>query len=98
MNSSVLRSIFFVIQLSFIDLIFIEFFGSDCGQSGGVFLYASFNLVIYFFFYEGNLLGMNTDDSECIVLHAELNDIQSLLYALRFRFPKLDIEMKETAI
>ena len=49
-------------------------------------------------YYEGNLLRMNTDDPTCIVLHAELNDIKSLLYALRFRFPKLDIEMKETAI
>ena len=48
-------------------------------------------------YYEGNLLRMNTDDPECIVLHAELNEIKSLLYALRFRFPKLDIEMQETA-
>ena len=35
---------------------------------------------------------------EGIVFHAELNDIKSLLYALRFRFPKLSIEMQETAI
>ena len=49
-------------------------------------------------YYEGNLLRMNTDDPECIVLHAELNDIKSLLFALRFRFPKLNIEMQETAI
>lgn len=47
-------------------------------------------------YYEGNLLRMNTDDPGRIVLHAELNDIKSLLYALRFRFPKLDIEMKFT--
>ena len=44
-------------------------------------------------YYEGNLLRMNTDDPECIVLHAELNEIKSLLYALRFRFPKLNIKM-----
>ena len=49
-------------------------------------------------FYEGNILRMNTDDPHCIVLHAELNEIKSLLYALRFRFPNLNIEMQETAI
>lgn len=49
-------------------------------------------------YYEGNLLRMNTDDPECIILHAEANDMNPLLYALRYRFPKLDIEMKETAI
>lgn len=49
-------------------------------------------------YYEGNLLRMDTDDPECIILHAEANDMNPLLYALRYRFPKLDIEMQETAI
>ena len=48
-------------------------------------------------YYQGNLLRMDTDDPECIILHAEANDMNPLLYALRYRFPKLDIEMKETA-
>ena len=49
-------------------------------------------------YYEGNLLGMNTDDPACIILHAEANGMRPLLYALRQRFPNLDIEMRETAI
>ena len=48
-------------------------------------------------YYQGNLLRMDTDDPECIILHAEANDMRPLLYALRYRFPKLNIEMQETA-
>ena len=33
---------------------------------------------------------------DCIVLHAEANRTEPLLYALRQAFPNLDIEMKET--
>ena len=49
-------------------------------------------------YYDGNLLTMNTDDSECIVLHAEANKMEPLLYALRQAFPNLEIEMKETKL
>ena len=49
-------------------------------------------------YYDGNLLTMNTDDSECIVLHAEANTMEPLLYALRQAFPNLKIEMKETKL
>ena len=49
-------------------------------------------------YYEGNLLRMNTDDPACIVLHAEANGMRPLFYALRQRFPNLDIEMRETVI
>ena len=49
-------------------------------------------------YYDGNLLTMNTDDSECIVLHAEANTMEPLLYALRQAFPNLEIEMKETKL
>lgn len=48
--------------------------------------------------YEGNLLRMNTDDPACIVLHAEANGMRPLFYALRQKFPNLDIEMQETDI
>ena len=41
---------------------------------------------------------MNTDDPECIVLHAEANTMEPLLYALRQTFPNLKIEMKETKL
>ena len=47
-------------------------------------------------YYDGNLLTMNTDDPECIVLHAEANTMEPLIYALRQAFPNLEIEMKET--
>jgi len=47
-------------------------------------------------YYDGNLLSMNTDDPECIVLHAEANTMEPLLYALQQAFPNLEIEMKET--
>jgi hypothetical protein len=49
-------------------------------------------------YYDGNLLTMNTDDPECIVLHAEANTMEPLLYALRQAFPNLEIEMKETEL
>ena len=47
-------------------------------------------------YYAGNLLTMNTDTPDCIVLHAEANRMEPLLYALRQAFPNLDIEMQET--
>ena len=47
-------------------------------------------------YYVGNLLTMNTDMPDCIVLHAEANRMEPLLYALRQAFPNLDIEMQET--
>ena len=47
-------------------------------------------------YYAGNLLTMNTDVPDCIVLHAEANRMEPLLYALRQAFPNLDVEMKET--
>ena len=47
-------------------------------------------------YYAGNLLKMNTDTPDCIVLHAEANRMEPLLYALRQAFPNLDIEMQET--
>ena len=49
-------------------------------------------------YYDGNLLTMNTDDPECIVLHAEANTMEPLFYALRQAFPNLEIEMKETKL
>jgi len=49
-------------------------------------------------YYDGNLLTMNTDDPECIVLHAEANKMEPLLYALRQVFNNLEIEMKETKL
>ena len=49
-------------------------------------------------YYDGNLLTMNTDDPECIVLHAEANRVEPLLYALRQAFPNLDVEVKETKL
>ena len=47
-------------------------------------------------YYAGNLLTMNTDTPDSIVLHAEANRMEPLLYALRQAFPNLDIEMQET--
>ncbi len=49
-------------------------------------------------YYDGNLLSMKTDNPECIVLHAEANKMEPLLYALRQAFPNLEIEMKETKL
>ena len=65
-------------------------------------LYVSMNILMKTLvgshYYDGNLLRMNTDDSECIVLHAEANTMEPLLYALRQAFPNLKIEMKETKL
>ena len=47
--------------------------------------------------YRGNLLSMNTENPECIILHAELYKTSALLYALRQAFPNLSVEMEETA-
>lgn len=49
-------------------------------------------------YYDGNLLTMNTDDPECIALHAEANTMEPLFYALQQAFPNLEIEMKETKL
>ena len=49
-------------------------------------------------YYDGNLLSMDTDNPECIVLHAEANKMEPLLYALRQTFPNLEIEMRETKL
>ena len=65
-------------------------------------LYIPMNILMKTFvgsrYYDGNLLTMNTDDPECIVLHAEANTMEPLLYALRQAFPNLEIEMKETKL
>ena len=65
-------------------------------------LYVSMNILMKTLvgshYYDGNLLRMNTDDPECIVLHAEANRVEPLLYALRQAFPNLDIEVKETKL
>ena len=37
---------------------------------------------------------MNTDNPECIILHAEANKMTPLLYALRQAFPHLNITMR----
>ena len=47
-------------------------------------------------YYEGYLQTMNTDNPECVILHAEANRCEPLLYALREAFPYLNIEMRET--
>ena len=65
-------------------------------------LYISMNVLMKMLvgsqYYDGNLLTMNTDDPECIVLHAEANRVEPLLYALRQAFPNLDVEVKETKL
>ncbi len=65
-------------------------------------LYISMNILMKTLvgshYYDGNLLTMNTDDPECIVLHAEANRVEPLLYALRQAFPNLDVEVKETKL
>ena len=65
-------------------------------------LYVSMNILMKTLvgsqYYDGNLLTMNTDDPECIVLHAEANRVEPLLYALQQAFPNLDIEAKETKL
>jgi TPR repeat protein len=65
-------------------------------------LYISMNILMKTLvgshYYDGNLLTMNTDDPECIVLHAEANRMEPLLYALRQAFPYLEIEVKGTQL
>ena len=74
-------------------------YGDACNEFG---LYIPMNIMMKTLvgsrYYDGNLLTMNTDDSECIVLHAEANTMEPLLYALRQAFPNLKIEMKETKL
>ena len=65
-------------------------------------LYISMNILMKTLvgsqYYDGNLLTMNTDNPECIVLHAEANRMEPLLYALRQAFPYLEIEVKGTQL
>ena len=74
-------------------------YGDACNEFG---LYIPMNILMKTLvgsrYYDGNLLSMNTDDPECIVLHAEANKMEPLLYALRQAFPNLEIEMKETKL
>ena len=74
-------------------------YGDACNEFG---LYIPMNILMKTLvgsrYYDGNLLSMNTDDPECIVLHAEANRMEPLLYALRQAFPNLEIEMKETEL
>ena len=74
-------------------------YGDACNEFG---LYIPMNILMKTLvgsrYYDGNLLSMNTDDPECIVLHAEANRMEPLLYALRQAFPNLEIEMKETKL
>ena len=74
-------------------------YGDACNEFG---LYIPMNILMKTLvgsrYYDGNLFSMNTDDPECIVLHAEANTMEPLLYALRQAFPNLEIEMKETKL
>ena len=74
-------------------------YGDACNEFG---LYIPMNILMKTLvgsrYYDGNLLTMNTDDPECIVLHAEANTMEPLLYALQQAFPNLEIEMKETKL
>ena len=74
-------------------------YGDACNEFG---LYIPMNILMKTLvgsrYYDGNLLSMNTDNPECIVLHAEANKMEPLLYALRQAFPNLTIEMKETKL
>ena len=74
-------------------------YGDACNEFG---LYIPMNILMKTLvgsrYYDGNLLSMNTDDPECIVLHAEANRMEPLLYALQQAFPNLKIEMKETEL
>ena len=74
-------------------------YGDACNEFG---LYIPMNILMKTLvgsrYYDGNLLSMNTDDPECIILHAEANRMEPLLYALRQAFPNLEIEMKETKL
>ena len=74
-------------------------YGEPANELG---LYISMNILMKTLvgshYYDGNLLTMNTDNPECIVLHAEANRVEPLLYALQQAFPNLDIEAKETKL
>ena len=74
-------------------------YGEPANELG---LYISMNILMKTLvgshYYDGNLLTMNIDDPECIVLHAEANRVEPLLYALRQAFPNLSIEAKETKL
>jgi hypothetical protein len=74
-------------------------YGEPANELG---LYISMNILMKTLvgsqYYDGNLLTINTVDPECIVLHAEANRVEPLLYALRQAFPNLDIEVKETKL
>lgn len=67
--------------------------GNECGLY--IPLGVVMNVLVGSPYYEGNLLTMNTNNPECIVLHAEANRCEPLLYALREAFPYLSIEMRE---
>ena len=68
--------------------------GNECGLyiPMGVLM----NVLVGSPYYEGNLLSMDTHNPECIILHAEANRCEPLLYALREAFPYLNIEMMGT--
>ena len=46
-------------------------------------------------YYHGNLLKMQDIDNGGLLLHVEAETITPLLYAMRFAFTNLDIEMKQ---
>ena len=46
-------------------------------------------------YYKGNLLSMDTDRPDCIVLRAEADSPEPLLYALRQAFPNLEVEIED---
>ena len=46
-------------------------------------------------YYKGNLLSMATDSPDCLVLRAEANNQEPLLYALRQAFPNLEVEIED---
>ena len=46
-------------------------------------------------YYRGNLLSMDTDRPDCIVLRAEADSPEPLLYALRQAFPNLEVEIED---
>ena len=68
--------------------------GNECGLH--IPLGVLMNVLVGSPYYEGNLLAMNIDNPECVVLHAEANRMQPLLYALRSSFPHLNVKMQET--
>ena len=46
-------------------------------------------------YYKGNLLSMDTDNPDCIVLRAEADSPDPLLYALCQAFPNLEVEIED---